>query len=361
MYHFLRIRPWNNVATFYRFFMFKTKGETAFRTLRGHTNAILAHSLKAHTIRLRTTDTFDGQPVADFKKADTTVVKHDLSPTERVAQRLTRTLWDEEPIQPTIVFDETSAAHSDITRSNRDRLRKETKTAWKESTRMETLVHWCKKHRKEHGGSMLIFSEFLSALDIAENALTETFEEPQKIARYDGTIPDKERDQVIKDFQAGNIERRLRTKKRQKVKKANGILDPDTGMLDTMTEVATWDIAQLTRSLEEARKLSNTPSQPPAKKLKPNPPPTTTKKPDASMESKIKQEQATLAEQQAKIERLKKKLRELQKMRGFYKHIQDLSPLDGIYGTLNRLMETVRQVEPNEIVDEESASESGGE
>ncbi|CAN9351709.1 unnamed protein product [Alternaria sp. RS040] len=51
-----------------------------------------------------------------------------------------------------------------------------------------------------------------------------------------------------------SIERKLFKTKRQKVKKANGILDQSDAMLDKMDEVASWDVAKLTKILEDARR-----------------------------------------------------------------------------------------------------------
>lgn len=57
--------------------------------------------------------------------------------------------------------------------NNRAKLQEATKTDWK-SSRMNSFVETVKRHLKEKPGKMLVFSEFLSTLDGAENALRHT-------------------------------------------------------------------------------------------------------------------------------------------------------------------------------------------
>lgn len=65
---------------------------------------------------------------------------------------------------------------SSVADKNRIVLRTEMKRAWKESSpRMNAFVACCQKQQKEHPGPIFVFSEFLSALDVAHNALEETF------------------------------------------------------------------------------------------------------------------------------------------------------------------------------------------
>ncbi|KAF7679456.1 hypothetical protein GT037_003204 [Alternaria burnsii] len=356
LYRFLQIPPWDKVSNFNRFFLFTNKSTTAAQTLPGHVNAILALSIKAHTIRLKTTDEFDGKLIADFKEAIAITVNHTLKFGEASNQQTTRTIWDEVArkqhqenlkagvpdgsLEGTQSYKEimkarlaiihhlcltyrygTSEDEDDVANTsqdavdNRKSLREATKTRWNESSRMRELVKCCKDHRDKYGGPMIIFSDFLSALDVAENALRANFGEDQRIARFDGTVHPQERTRIVDDFQGGryafilittkcgafgitltrangvvhltpswnphqefqataranrigqkaqvyeyhmyahdSIERKLFKTKRQKVKKANGILDPSDAMLDRMDEVASWDVAKLTKILEDARR-----------------------------------------------------------------------------------------------------------
>jgi hypothetical protein len=214
-------------------------GNTSAQTLHGNVNAILALSIKACTVRLRTTDKFDGKPVADFKEAITVTKHHDLSRQEAGLQEKTMTIWDEarreehkellkarqEDLSPSVAFaqafkeitdarlaivhhlgleyrygelgdcdfvlrekqadklpDEIQEAinkmkskSSSIADKNRIVLRTETKRVGKESSRMNAFVACCQKQQEEHLGPILVFSEFLSALDVAHNTLEETF------------------------------------------------------------------------------------------------------------------------------------------------------------------------------------------
>ncbi|KAI4936879.1 uncharacterized protein J4E92_001604 [Alternaria infectoria] len=83
---------------------------------------------------------------------------------------------------------------------SRTRLCAETKKTWAESSRMEELIKVCKEHRSERPGPVLVFAEFLSALDVAKNALEETFGTNTKIARIDGTVKKAERQAVVDKF-----------------------------------------------------------------------------------------------------------------------------------------------------------------
>jgi SNF2 family DNA or RNA helicase len=74
-------------------------------------------------------------------------------------------------------------------KSKREALREEVKKDWR-SSRMESLLKLVTVHLRTHVGKLLIFSEYLCALDTVEVALNINGIE---CLRYDATLPDEER------------------------------------------------------------------------------------------------------------------------------------------------------------------------
>lgn len=224
---------------------------------------MLALSLHAVALRLRTDQTFDNLPVADFGTGIEQTIRHDLSAEEQKLQNKTKTLWDAKTRKhqqtrggvsqtsfKTIFKDVTDARlaavhplclqyrygesedqdfevyedHDEKTKEeilssiagvkckqttlgskNRIALRAATKNGKWKSSRMAAFVQTIRKHRNRHlNAKILVFSEFLSALDIAENALKETFGDVVRITRYDGTVDDKEREKMVENFQTSD-------------------------------------------------------------------------------------------------------------------------------------------------------------
>jgi SNF2 family DNA or RNA helicase len=358
----------NTAADLPQFFLFKTNKDTDAQVLAAKVNAILVLSIRACTIRLRTIDLFDGNPVAAYMHAKVSTIRNSLTAEEAEEQEKTVTIWDEEgrqehkkPVKQgslgaggvdskrnyaqitecrlaiahlaclkwkygergetdfvskeqdgELLINEVIAANDTIEKkahapsktaeANRATLRMETKTTWSESSRMKNFIKVCRQHQQQHAGPVLVFSKFLSALDVVENALRGSFDCTVRIARYDGTVPTAKRTKIVNDFQDGqydymlitsrcgglgltltrangvvhltplwnphleaqcssrtvrigqeqqvhiyhlyspeSIERRILLKQQNKKKKAVRILDPDQSMLDLMAEVAMWD------------------------------------------------------------------------------------------------------------------------
>lgn len=247
--------------------MFKSANSTAAATLGRQTNALLALSLRSFTLRLKITDTFDGEPVVSFRPAAVVAKTHSLTPRERKAQELTRLQWDMEEkkkrerhavkyhlpitgflsrdeIFPAIIEARLTLVHplcnefkygelgdtdfvlgerdtrtideirdaihefklqegsqsSSQGAQNREKLRSATKQDW-QSSRMKCFVDTVTTHLKERLGKILVFSEFLSVLDVAENALLAN---GLPCLRYDATMDKVERQHSLDKFRKPN-------------------------------------------------------------------------------------------------------------------------------------------------------------
>ena len=135
---------------------------------------------------MRTTDKFDGKPVADFKEAITVTKHHDLSRQEAGLQEKTMTIWDEarreehkellkarqEDPSPSVAF---AQAFKEITHARLAIVHHLCLEYRYGELRMNAFVACCQKQQEEHLRLILVFSEFLSAIDVAHNTLEETF------------------------------------------------------------------------------------------------------------------------------------------------------------------------------------------
>lgn len=70
----------------------KKSNERLNQTLR----AVLAATLKAFSLRLRITDSFDGRPVATFQPGEYDHIEHELSTKQEAFQRRVKCFWDPE-------------------------------------------------------------------------------------------------------------------------------------------------------------------------------------------------------------------------------------------------------------------------
>ncbi|KAF2132742.1 hypothetical protein P153DRAFT_382364 [Dothidotthia symphoricarpi CBS 119687] len=355
------------------------KGDTAAAELAEDINAILALSLQAFTIRMKTTDSFNGKSVAQYQPGKNWLAHHEVTDAEREVQDRTTSLWDMtarqmnknkdeqdgksetgKPFKDTVTArlflahpmcrkyrygefgDEdfaitptdaglsaekmaelaaekmaelaakfnTSEAQvlKSTAKTNRAYVQECTKKAWVCSSRMVAFVNVVKSHRRNFNeGAILVFAEFLSALDVAENALKEAFQgrEALRVARFDGTVALKKCTEIVKDFEEGkfdimfitsrsggvgltlikangivhliptcnprlwdqwsnrsirigqtqdvqmyhvyadsSIEQRIFLKQRQKSRKASKVVDPDVTLQREMGGNASWDFDQ---------------------------------------------------------------------------------------------------------------------
>jgi superfamily II DNA or RNA helicase len=197
-------------------------------------NHILALTIRAVTLHLKTTDTFNGKPVVSFRPPVMQMQKHKLTDKEAETQQLTRMLWDPklqavrkqsgsglnrhetlpaiQNARRALVHPECANFHfgeshkrmikkasteegegdpdnHQILSALEEQIRKElklrTKGAW-HSTRIDIVVEAIKQRLKDEPlHKILIFDEFLSTLDVVANALEEL-----EIAhlRYDASI-----------------------------------------------------------------------------------------------------------------------------------------------------------------------------
>jgi SNF2 family DNA or RNA helicase len=248
----------------------------------------LAAVFASFTIRIRKTDLFEGRPIADFTEGVKFTYGHGLTENERRLQAKTRTLWDhglrahnkanriggfmewktalkdvgdarlgivhhlclkyrysEEgdanealgektaniPTEDIIdTMRKTKGTLSSEGQVNRVLLRAATKRSWRESSRIVVSMNIMRRHFEQHGweSQLVIFSDYLSALDVLENAILELFKDRVRIARYDGTVDAETRAAHAKAFQDGRINLFLATTKAGgyglTLTKANGVL-----------------------------------------------------------------------------------------------------------------------------------------
>ena len=212
-------------------------------------------------IRIRRIDSFEGSRIVDFTEGVQSVHRHTLTAKESAVQGITRTLWNQKlraynkankiagVMEWKSAFKQVADARLGIVHElclkyrygeegdsdgalgedtahispenivevlakskkkpankgdvNRVLLRAATKQGWRSSSRVVAFVNLVQRHFQTHGegSKILVFADFLSALDVAENALLEVFANRVRIARFDGTVDAKTRAAYVKEFE----------------------------------------------------------------------------------------------------------------------------------------------------------------
>lgn len=83
--------------------------------------------------------------------------------------------------------------------SFRKALKAATKKAWR-SSRMVAFINCLRQHIRDHPGKVIVFSQYRNVLDVAQNALEDFFGDTIRICRYDGSVDGKERKTRVDAF-----------------------------------------------------------------------------------------------------------------------------------------------------------------
>ncbi|KAF2824963.1 hypothetical protein CC86DRAFT_420315 [Ophiobolus disseminans] len=232
---FLKIKPWDDKDLFDRFFTAKGRGKIRAKKLSARRNDILHTTMRAYVFSLGITDTFDGEPVVQFKPAKVEWINHDLTDEEMQAIDILNieAYWDKDKkkagftvgrnrIFPRLLAGRMKCFHKACgiqvygDQGNSDELddgdmedgpppslqviRKRFIDSDKNptSSRLEELLTRLEPLVDQDVGKVLVFDQFLQTLDLVANALDHR---GIPYLRYDGWQTTAERDKAEKAFQ----------------------------------------------------------------------------------------------------------------------------------------------------------------
>ncbi|KAH7410496.1 P-loop containing nucleoside triphosphate hydrolase protein, partial [Phaeosphaeria sp. MPI-PUGE-AT-0046c] len=261
---FLRIEPWDRLRIFKDYFLSKrTAKNTHARVLSEIRTTLLAATLLAISMRLKITDLFDGVAVVQFEPPDEYIVDHDLDEEQTIFQTKLKHIWDSEErrlvellekdglwssslhpheVFPAITNAKLTAVHVECARAGygevgdadviedpgarrseaqaeahrghqgnhvrghakkkRQAFRDKMKNGGWGSPRMKEFLRIVKRFRRSRkAGKMIIFSEYLCTLDVAEAALEA---EGCEVLRFDGWSSQADRERALALFEDGH-------------------------------------------------------------------------------------------------------------------------------------------------------------
>jgi SNF2 family DNA or RNA helicase len=227
----------------------KKRRSRHFDKLIGTRNAVLAVSLRAVTIRRRIFEDFNGEPITDVQKPIIHLRHKSLNSEQMEYQEAVKHVWDEDERNRRILHGvgegkdtqllskilqarlacvhplcatarvETSSNEAvadllqlfDIAHQREDASEVDTNRAEARAKFRSAITHNWKTGRTQQcvdlvkerigQGSILIFSDFVSVLDVIEAGLNESQIE---LMRFDGTMTRAERDGVVQRFQTSD-------------------------------------------------------------------------------------------------------------------------------------------------------------